>query len=341
MNHPQINLESLKEGTAEDVRGFLVQYYKKNNPPPHLKKPLSIFIKNCRYRKDDFRPLLIKLGYEMNGGKSNQYILPAMASIHLLLLSFIPIDDVIDGAAKQNFNSSKEFAEKLALAYSLSIELKENSRAIIREYYGNSKNHPKICKLFSGCIKQTDGSHFLEVKSHLSKDLQQYSVDDYLYLVDRATSPSIEFPFVLGGLLAGIDNGEEKTMRDYGIKVGRLAQIRDDFLDYLNPKFTGKIPFSDLSEKRKRFPLLIAYKRGNKSEKETIKRILEKEKISQEDICNIMDMITSKRVEQESRKIIDQIYRGAIKNLQQLPKTNKAYRVLEQLANLFAMKALQ
>ncbi len=332
------NLETLRSETSKQVGDFLKKHYKQDTLTPYLKQSALDFIKNCRYRKDDVRVVLTKLGYEINGGKDLDYILPAMASIHSILLGFIPLDDIIDGATKQSFKNPEEFAKKLALAYSLSTKLKESGRNILRENYGNLSNYSKMEKLISESSERLDGSHTLEVNFHRKKLFSEYSISDYINLVDEATSVLIATPFVIGGLLASVDEERGKTMWDYGIEVGRLCQIRDDFLDYINPKITGKLAFADLCEKRKRFPLLLAYKVGNKKGKQRIEEILNKENPLQEDICKVMEMITSKEMKRKTREIVDEIYDRAIKNLKQLPIEQPAYKSLEEITNLFAIK---
>lgn len=333
------DLELLKCETSEKVGDFLRQYYKQSMLTPYLKQSALDFMENCRYRKDDVRPVLVKLGYEINGENDPEYILPAMAAIHTILLGFMPLDDIIDGASKQDFKNPNEFAEKLALNYSLSTKLKESGRNILRKYYGTLPSYPKLDALISECLERLDGSHTLEVDFHRKKPLSEYSINDYIELIDEATSVLIATSLVCGGLISNkIDEKREKIMWNYGMELGRLCQIRDDFLDYIDPKITGKLPFADLSEKRKRFPLLIVYKIGNKAEKQKIDEILNKKQILQEDIYNVMEMITSKKVEDESRKIIDDIYSKAIKNLEQLPQNQPAYQYLKKITDLFAMK---
>ena len=332
------NLETLRFETSKQVGDFLREYYKQDTLAPYLKQATIDFIKNCRYRKDDIRIVLTKLGYEINGGKDFNYILPAMALIHSLLLGFIPLDDIIDGASKQDFKNPEEFAKRLALAYSLSTKLKESGRNILRKNYRNLSNYSKMDKLISECSERLDGSHTLEVNFHRKKPFLEYSIGDYINLVDESTSVLIATPFVIGGLITGIDEQTEKTMWNYGIELGRLCQIRDDFLDYINPKITGKLAFADLSEKRKRFPLLVTYKVGDKRDKQKIEEILNKEYLLQEDICKVMEMITSKEVQRKTREIVDGIYDRAIESLKQLPKEQHAYKSLEEITSLFAMK---
>ena len=108
-----------------------------------------------------------------------------------------------------------------------------------------------------------------------------------------------------------------------------MAQIRDDF--WIDSKIMGKVPFSDLLEKKRRFPLLIAYKVGTKIEK-----ILNKDKIINRDILTIMEMITSPKAKSKTYEIIKEISNKAKRNLILLPDVEPAKSILLDLINLFS-----
>lgn len=339
MDNKQVNTCAI-EGWKSDLRKikeYLLRYYLENVHTPYLRQFLLDFIHKCRYTEDDVRPLLTKLGYEMSALKSDlQYILPAMASIHSLLLGFIPMDDILDGISKKDFENLEEFREKIALAYSLSTKLKEGGRNILRENYQNLPKFPKVEKLISECLEKLDGSHTLEINLHRKIPLSRYSLMNYTNLIDEATSVFIATAFVCGGLLGGASEEMEKIMWEIGIRLGRLCQIRDDFLDYANPQTTGKIPFADLLGKRRRFPLLMAYKFGTRTEKKQIDIILQKEVITTEDILVIIELITSSKVKDGTRKIVKGIQKEIQSKLESLPNVEPAKSMLFDLVELFS-----
>ncbi len=319
------------------VKESLKQHYLKDVTTPYLTQVLLDYIDKCRYAEDDVRPLLTKLGYEIiTKDHDLTYILPAMTAIHSLLLAFIPIDDILDGMSKQDFKNPDEFRKKIALAYSVSTKLKEGGRNILRKNYKNLSNYLRIEKLISECLEKLDGSHTLEINFHYKISLSNYSIEDYINLIDEATSVFIATAFVCGGLIGGIDKKTEKIMWDYGIELGRLCQIRDDFLDYVDPRITGKIPFADLLGKRKRFPLLIAYKVGSQTERKEIEKIFQKKEIAIEDVLLIMELITSPKVKNKTFEIIREIQNRAIEKLNLLPSVEPAKSMLFNMVELFS-----
>lgn len=326
-----IDIIKINNKVGKKIDLYLKKYYEKDQLAPYLKEHVLDFINNCRYSNDDIRPLLTKLGYEVAGGKIDfSYVLPAMSAIHLFLLSFIPLDDIVDGIESPSY-TSRELSSKIARAYSVATKLREDGGIIIRKNYGSFAFYEKINRIISQCLEKTNGSHTLETNVHNRKQISEYSFNDYLYLVDEATAIFMAESFVVGGLIAGADGKLEEAMRDFGIELGRLCQIRDDYLDYVDPQITGKYPFADLYGRRKRFPILAIYWFGNQNQKWKIESTLGKDSISDDDINDIIDMITDKKILEEVHKIISEISNRALQKMKLLSRTKSSYSILEEL----------
>lgn len=333
----RINLIKINRKINKELEEFLRGYYKNSQITPYLNNAVLDFIKNCRYVSDDIRPLLTKLGYEVVSGRYNtKYILPAMSAIHLLLLGFIPLDDIIDGVERQKNFTIVNLPTELSCAYSLSTKLREDGRIILQMNYGILPYFGKINKKISQCLQRLDGSHTLEINYHSKRPFWKYSPNEYFELIDEATSIFIAESFVIGGLIAGINDKTEENMWKFGIDLGRLCQIRDDYLDYINPQITGKLPFSDLCSRRKRFPVLAVFWFGNKVQQRTLTKILEKDTITNTDICQVIEIILDKKIKRQALNIIRGIQTRTLRELESLPKICPPFEILKEIVNLFA-----
>lgn len=334
----KIDLVKINNRISKAIRKYIQNYYKKDRIVPYLKEDVLDFITKCRYASDDVRPLLTLLGYEIAGGKYNfEYILPAMSAIHLCLLGFIPIDDIIDGLERQKNFTFNDIPAKLSLAYSLSTKLREDARMIFQTNYGNLPCFGRINTLISQCLQKLDGSHTLETNYHSKVPFSKYSINEYFKLIDEATSILIANSFVIGGLIAGINKKTEQDMYEFGMDLGRLCQIRDDFLDYIDPRVTGKLPFSDLYSRKKRFPVLLILWYGDEIQKRTVVKILEKDMVVKTDICQVLEMILDKKIKEQSLKIITDIRNRALQRLKSLPKIQPAYNILREITLLYSV----
>lgn len=59
------------------------------------------------------------------------------------------------------------------------------------------------------------------------------------------------------GILAGVDAAQRTRLRDFGLRMGRLFQVRDDYLDYFAAREKlGKEPFADFQRGLVTHPLI-------------------------------------------------------------------------------------
>lgn len=87
---------------------------------------------------------------------------------------------------------------------------------------------------------------------------------------------------------------DRKAAFNYGINLGMLFQIRDDYLDYAaDSSKWGKERLQDIGEGKITLPLVYLYKLSAQSEQEYIKQIIAKSKRSQQDIDKIDAMMHS------------------------------------------------
>jgi len=336
----ELNLSTACDQTHILINNYLKKFYLNDASAPYLNKEISLYIDNCRYSKDDIRPLLVKLGYSIiKKTRSYTYATHAMAAIHLLLLSAIPIDDIVDCPDNQKYLRTRKVSMHTSLAYSLSTKMREDARLILLRRYKSLPSILRIMEIISRFLEVQDASHTLEVHSQSNIPFSEYTLDDYLFLIDQATARFVAESFVIGGLLGKVDKKTENIMRDFGIQLGRLCQIRDDYLDYICVQTTGKLPFSDLYGKRKRFPLLSIFWFGNKNQTREASQVLSKKEISDSDIYNIVEIISENKVRQQSLQIIKNIEQQAVRKLCLLPRYNHSYDTLSEIVDLFAMKS--
>jgi geranylgeranyl pyrophosphate synthase len=83
----------------------------------------------------------------------------------------------------------------------------------------------------------------------------------------------------------------------------------------------GKSPFTDLRQKRKRLPLLIAYQVANKRGKRLIEQIMDKPILEDKDISTVASFIGNKNVIQKIGNIVSKLRLKAEKPWNQLPSS--------------------
>jgi len=89
------------------------------------------------------------------------------------------------------------------------------------------------------------------------------SIDEYMDLIERKTAVLFGGCCELAGILAGVDPGSERALRQYGAHIGLAFQIVDDMLDFTgDPAILGKPTASDLREGKATLPVLDLIRSG-------------------------------------------------------------------------------
>ncbi len=310
------NLIDLKNETNIKVTDFInkIVFYSSNIG--NLNQLIQDCIYNTRYSDDDFRPILTQIGFNsIRNELDDDYIVPAMAAIHLMLLSVIPMDDIFDIYLNDKHIYTQNDLQ-IEESFALSSILAEKSRSILNEYYGDSQRYFDIIKYYSRVLKELNISHYLEDFNKL--ECRNPNLEDYYYVIDYATSTLIAFSLLIGVLLANKSNKKfEKIIWRIGINLGRIRQIYDDILDLIIPEIynTGKIiPFADLKKRKVRFPIIAIFNSGNQTESKYIyKYITNNKNLSNNEINKILKMFLSVNSKSYSKKVIKWSWKEVMK----------------------------
>lgn len=95
------------------------------------------------------------------------------------------------------------------------------------------------------------------------KPIADVSVQDYITLIEETTGVDVATNLAIGGISGEVDKTSLNNLYQFGLRLGTLAQIRDDVLDYCEAKdnegkfVIGKLPFRDSETGKRRLPLLL------------------------------------------------------------------------------------
>lgn len=100
-------------------------------------------------------------------------------------------------------------------------------------------------------------------RGELAQDRARYdyrpSLDDYRARIEAKTAALLAASVWVGGRLAGLSEGSQESLRNYGLELGLAFQIADDVLDYTSESGElGKPVGHDLLEGHATLPLLLA-----------------------------------------------------------------------------------
>lgn len=280
------------------------------------------------------RAFFVKLGCEAVGGDYTK-ILSAMASVEFRYASGTAIDDVFDDNDERmgKLSMPAKYGQKSAL--SLAAILKSLSSISLLSNFKDLNVDPSS---FININIKDEFTHYQVYLGQLS-DIKSESlpIDEitdsfYLEMITNSTGVDAGYCFELGCLLGGGTKEQQKSIYDFGVALGTAMQIRDDLLDYVNNRaLINKEPFRDFETKKKRLPIIIAYRFGNESDKETIKRLFAKEILNEADKAKLSALINDEFVLGYINKLKNELLETAMVNFQKINVKKDTQIIIDQI----------
>jgi len=257
--------------------------------------------------KDDYeRALIVRLGFQ-SIREDWHHALDAMASIELLDSSLLVVDDIVDESKRRKGNDSIHVKYGLKNTLILSHVLKSTSLlALINSAKTNQLNKNEITHLLNLTETTYQNMYFGEYQDlyYENESFDNISLDDYLDMIKRTTGLHLGLSFSTGGLIARSTKNYQNLLWEIGVRLGIILQIRDDFIDYLDlESVTQKPAYGDFLRRKKRLPLLLAYKHYPTKIKKLFNLPFE-ETVKNE----LLSVISDEKIKNDSNAIVSNIY---------------------------------
>lgn len=280
------------------------------------------------------RAFFVKLGCQAVGGDFTKY-LPAMASVEFRYASGTAIDDVFDANDERMGKASMPNKYGQNPALSLAAILKSLSSISLLSNFKDLNINPE---LFIDMNIKDEYTHYQvylgQLADLISENLEMNEITDssYLDMIKNSTGVDAGYCFELGGVLGGGSKEQQKSLYEFGVALGSAMQVRDDLLDYVNNRaLINKEPFRDFETKKKRLPIIIAYRFGNKNDKETIQYLLKKEKLNEDDKIKLSSLISDDFVLGYINKLKKKLLQTAITNFHKVNAKKNTKALFDQI----------
>lgn len=129
------------------------------------------------------------------------------------------------------------------------------------------------------------------------------------------------------GILCNLGTRQIQALYEFGVKLGEVFQIKDDYIDYfLSKDKTGKKPLKDFQNGLFTYPLILLLQKSNSAEKKSIIQLVQKTNKTEQENEEIMNWMEEKKIQILIQEEI-QNYKSVLLNfLAQYPKNS--YRKL-------------
>lgn len=131
-----------------------------------------------------------------------------------------------------------------------------------------------------------------EVMQLMASKNTETNEDEYLAVINAKTAALFSAAAEVGAVLAERPKAEQAALRSYGKNLGIAFQLVDDVLDYSgDQEKLGKSVGDDFREGKITLPVVLAYRRGNDSERSFWQRVLQDGEITDGDLERAISLV--------------------------------------------------
>jgi len=232
------------------------------------------------------RPLLTSCCYHLiNSHKDiNKSHIGLAAAVEFIHAATLLHDDVIDESKKRrgNLSANEVWGNKTSVLVGDFLF----SRAFqLMTKYGNLE----VLKLLSDTSVTISEGEVLELSNDKDPTINE---DIYFEVINAKTASLFSAACQVGVISSKGSCKEIKSIKSFGINFGMAFQLIDDAIDYSSTNNSlGKNIGDDFKEGKITLPIILAYLRSNKKEKEFWKKTIINLNQDKEDFNNAIDII--------------------------------------------------
>ena len=279
---------------------------------PLVEKELRILKSFCLSSGKRIRPIMAIMGFRSVSQKKEKEIFPLIISPELYHNYTLIHDDIYDedtlrrgklaphslleGWFKKKYKKNvysgrlyKNGSVRFGVVSGFIIGKILRTLVTLPILYSNisEKKKNEIFKLFE---KLDISDSFGQTIDLFFEKEREITEKDYFQMVNLKTGGLFKTSLVLGAVLGEANESQKKYFRNYGENLAYAFQIKDDLLDLSIGGEKGRGKGSDIKQGKKTLLFIRALKKANLKDKKTLLRAIGKEKISEKEIGEVINI---------------------------------------------------
>ncbi|MEK6976946.1 MAG: polyprenyl synthetase family protein [Candidatus Hydrothermarchaeota archaeon] len=292
-----------------------------------------------QYRGKRFRPTICLLTYKALSGVYTK-ALPAAAAIELIHNFSLIHDDIEDMDEERRHKPTvwKLWGIPQAINVGDGMHVMANLAALqLKDANVTSQKIVEILAILNRTIMRLCEGQYLDMSFEEATDV---TVDMYLDMVSRKTGALIEASTLVGASLATEDEGLIGHFRDFGKNIGIAFQIRDDIIGIWGEKGkAGKPIGSDILRKKKTLPVLYAFQKAGRQDRQVLRGIYGKKRPTKGDVGKVLRVLERAGAKKYSQGVAERFEALAFKDLKVIRLRNASMEKLGALANFLVRRS--
>lgn len=285
------------------------------------------------------RSLLMALVAQAVGGDYRP-VLPAAAALEMLHNFTLIHDDVMDRSVERRHRPAVWTRWGQAQAINVGDGIYALSNLAITRLLRRGVPALKVVRaveaLSQACLWTCEGQVLdidFETREHVAPD-------DYITMIAHKSGTLIEAAARIGALLSTDSEAVIDAYSEFARNLGIAFQIRDDALGIWGEEaLTGKSAKSDLRDKKKSYPVLVAFAQAAPDDQATLRTLYARETLDDEAIAAVLAILERVGAAAATRRVAQGYYERALAALDRTGIENETQAQIRHLAAFLIERA--
>ena len=313
-----IGIKKIKQPIAAELGVFDRQFKQTLNSDVFLLNIVTWYVLQTKGKQ--LRPALVLLSAKLFG-EIGPKTYTAATLVELLHTASLVHDDVVDDANERRgaFSVYALWKSKTAVLYGDYLLARGLMRSVDDEAYD-------LLRIVSVAVKEMCEGELLQLQHSRKQDITQKA---YFKIIQKKTAALISACTEAGAQSAGATPEQLEQMRQFGIYLGLIFQIKDDLFDYQPKGIAGKPTGNDIKEKKFTLPLIYALQQVSPKEKKQILRLINSSAPDAQIVKTVAGFVEEKGGLDHCRATMDELAQKAIAIIDGFPPCDAATALKE------------
>lgn len=188
--------------------------------------------------------------------------------------------------------------------------------------------------VFTGVIRALTVGELIQMK--YENDLT-IGLDEYEQIIEGKTATLFSAMTECAAIMTGLDQTSRKAMREFGMRMGRLFQIRDDYLDYFSTKESmGKSLYQDFDRGLVTYPVIKLKRKLTGKDWKRLKELWKNkdDRISEQSRMWMADLMRAQSIDTQIASEIEEEIHRLMKFLREFEAADAREKLVEALRRL-------
>jgi len=313
-----IGIEKIKQPIAAELERFDHQFKQTLKSDVFLLDLITRYVLKTKGKQ--IRPVLVLLSAKLFG-EIGPKTYTAASLVELLHTASLVHDDVVDDANERRgaFSVYALWKSKTAVLFGDYLLARGLMQSVDHGAFD-------LLRIVSVAVKEMCEGELLQLQHSRKQDITS---EAYFKVIQKKTAALISACTEAGAQSGGAVPEQLEQMRQFGIYLGLMFQIKDDLFDYQPHGIAGKPTGNDIKEKKFTLPLIYALQQSSRSEKNQILNLINSSTPDSQKLKTISRFVEEKGGFDHCRATMNELAQNAVAIIDSFPPSNAATALKE------------